>query len=135
MSKSKDTSDNDTDTEVLSPSELEQVRAALLSKRESLTDAQQTQLRTLSDPSDKHHLADLEELASDTLEVDSLCEIMGIEELTVAQIDAALEKIDLGTYGICAACEEPIPRVRLDALPFAGLCIECQRKKESEPTE
>lgn len=41
------------------------------------------------------------------------------------QIDAALQRIDLGTYGLCKVCEEPIAGKRLEALPFATRCIEC----------
>lgn len=114
----------------LSPQELEVVRQLLIRKREELTRNRDTQLRELTTP-DKHHLADLDEMASD-VNTDSYCEIIDIGTSTVGQIDAALEKLDQGTYGVCEDCEDPIPRPRLEALPFAGLCIECQRKKEKD---
>lgn len=113
--------------------ELERIRLVLLAKRQELTQSQATQLSELSDPNDRHHIADLEEMASDTNEMHSLCEIMDIEGTTVSQIDAALDKISEGTYGICEFCDSPIGKARLEALPFAGLCIECQRKKELHP--
>lgn len=43
-------------------------------------------------------------------------------------IDEAIEKIEKGTYGKCIECEEQIPVARLEALPFAELCIDCQEK-------
>jgi DnaK suppressor protein len=44
----------------------------------------------------------------------------------VEEIDHALAKIDLGTYGICENCGTLIPKNRLEALPFARLCIACK---------
>jgi RNA polymerase-binding transcription factor DksA len=69
-------------------------------------------------------------MSADSAEVDSCCEIMGIQDATVAQIDAALVKISEGSYGVCEACAKPIPRARLEAIPFASLCVECQRSVE-----
>jgi DnaK suppressor protein len=42
-------------------------------------------------------------------------------------IDGALERIDAGTFGICTTCGAPIAPERLEALPWAALCIDCQR--------
>jgi len=47
------------------------------------------------------------------------------------EIEAALERIEEGTYGLCEECGEPIKRERLFAIPYARLCIECQRKAEA----
>jgi DnaK suppressor protein len=44
----------------------------------------------------------------------------------VEEIDRALAKIDLGTYGLCEQCGQPIPRPRLKALPYAALCVSCK---------
>ena|SRR5713101_1705472 len=48
----------------------------------------------------------------------------------VEQVDIALEKIDQGTYGICASCGKAIEAARLKALPHATLCIACKRREE-----
>lgn len=42
-------------------------------------------------------------------------------------VDEALDRLDSGDYGICLACEEPIPPKRLSALPWARYCIPCQQ--------
>jgi len=47
---------------------------------------------------------------------------------TVAAIDQALERIDAGTYGRCAACGTAIPGERLEAVPWAALCVPCSAK-------
>jgi RNA polymerase-binding protein DksA len=44
----------------------------------------------------------------------------------VEEIDKALAKIDAGTYGLCEKCGQPIPRLRLKALPAAPLCVACK---------
>jgi DnaK suppressor protein len=47
-------------------------------------------------------------------------------ELT--RVDAALRKLDEGTYGICETCGLPIAAERLEAIPWAPTCIDCARK-------
>ena len=47
---------------------------------------------------------------------------------TLAEIDAALRRIDEGTYGICEACGKPIGAERLAAIPWTRLCIDDQRR-------
>ena len=41
-------------------------------------------------------------------------------------VDAALARLDAGTFGMCLRCERPIAAARLEALPWAAHCIECQ---------
>lgn len=48
----------------------------------------------------------------------------------LAQIDAALERMEEGEYGKCEECGEAISAARLKAIPWAILCIDCQEKKE-----
>lgn len=42
-----------------------------------------------------------------------------------AEVDAALARVDAGTYGICAKCGRDIPPGRLEARPFATTCVDC----------
>jgi DnaK suppressor protein len=46
------------------------------------------------------------------------------------KLDEALQRIPKGLYGICAACGKPIHKQRLEALPEADLCLECQHQSE-----
>ncbi len=48
-------------------------------------------------------------------------------QVHLAAIDAALARLDAGTYGSCTSCHRAIPPERLEALPWAALCIDCQR--------
>ena len=45
---------------------------------------------------------------------------------TVVEIDRALQKIEDGNYGVCENCGETIPDARLEALPYAALCVNCK---------
>ena len=49
-------------------------------------------------------------------------------ERELAQVDEALTRLAAGTYGLCLACGRPIDPARLEALPWALLDLECQRK-------
>jgi RNA polymerase-binding protein DksA len=50
----------------------------------------------------------------------------------LAQVGSALQRLDEGTYGICARCGREIATERLEALPSATLCITCQSEVERE---
>ncbi|MEZ5356313.1 MAG: TraR/DksA family transcriptional regulator [Bryobacteraceae bacterium] len=50
----------------------------------------------------------------------------------IRELRAALKRMDQGVYGVCEDCEEPIPSRRLDAMPFARLCIRCQEHAEAQ---
>jgi RNA polymerase-binding protein DksA len=47
-------------------------------------------------------------------------------------VDAALERIEAGTYGDCLRCGRPVAPERLEALPWAAHCIDCQRLVDRE---
>jgi RNA polymerase-binding protein DksA len=51
-------------------------------------------------------------------------------EHVLEAIDRALERIEAGTFGACARCGRPIGEERLEAIPYATLCIECKRLEE-----
>lgn len=49
----------------------------------------------------------------------------------LSRIDRALKKIETEKYGVCIRCGNNIPFERLQAIPYAELCIECKKKEES----
>jgi len=77
--------------------------------------------------SQDNHLA---ETATATLdrEIDYTLEENSIRMLTA--IDAALKRMDEGAYGTCTNCGREIPAERLEAYPWASLCIDCKRQSE-----
>jgi RNA polymerase-binding protein DksA len=46
------------------------------------------------------------------------------------RVDAAIAAIEAGTYGACVSCGRTIPLERLEAVPYADRCVECQRRQE-----
>ena len=75
------------------------------------------------------HLGDA---GSESFERDLAFSILSDEKGTVAEIDAAIERIKNGTYGICEITGKPIPESRLEAIPFARYSKEGQEIKETE---
>lgn len=55
---------------------------------------------------------------------------LGIEEAAAKAAAAALKRISDGTFGRCTACNEWIPRGRLEVVPYAPLCVTCQEAAE-----
>ncbi len=75
------------------------------------------------------HMADL---GTDNYERDIMIHLIQNGEEELKSIDAALEKLEDKTFGICETCDKKITKARLTALPYARLCMECQRKEEQE---
>ena len=59
------------------------------------------------------------------------CMMLENEEHLIRETHAALGRIQEGTFGTCAQCEEPIPRERLEAIPYARCCVQCAEKTEA----
>ncbi len=73
------------------------------------------------------HMADL---GTDAFEQENTLNLLQNEEQVLADIAAALERLDQGAFGRCEECGGEIPEVRLRALPYARLCVDCARKQE-----
>jgi RNA polymerase-binding protein DksA len=106
--------------------ELLELRARLTAAAEYVEHADDN-AGELNSPSGDQHIADhatdmFDRELDETLEENA--------EHVLHEIDDALERIEAGTYGVCAACGKPIPEERLAAVPYATLCIEDKRKQE-----
>jgi DnaK suppressor protein len=86
------------------------------------------ELGELAEGGTDNHLADTATAMYDRELDDGLEE--GARE-TLVEIDAALQRIDAGTYGSCEVCGKPIGAERLSAIPWARLCIDDQRRASS----
>lgn len=73
------------------------------------------------------HMADL---GSDNFEQEFTLSLMESEEGTLEQIEAALERVEEGVYGLCLECEAKIPKARLNAIPYTPHCVKCAGKLE-----
>jgi len=75
------------------------------------------------------HLADL---GSDRASSDISLGRRESASAEVQGIDEALERLQAGTFGICDSCEKPIAKARLEAIPYASLCLPCKQLEESD---
>jgi DnaK suppressor protein len=121
----------------MSTVDIESFKARLLGERERTVKAiaylheenrgtTEDEQRELSGGLD-NHLADIATHTYDR-ELDSTLEES--EEAHLAHIDAALKRIEGGTFGICENCGKPVGAERLEAMPWVTLCIDCKRLAE-----
>jgi RNA polymerase-binding protein DksA len=117
--------------------ETESFRTALLEERRRIENAIEYLHRenpgSLEDETEEvfgtsdNHLGDA---AAGTLDREIDYTLEGHSGQVLVQIDEALARIEDGTFGTCTNCGRPIPEERLEARPWANLCIECQREVE-----
>lgn len=56
--------------------------------------------------------------------------VLNTLQISLRDVDAALERVDAGTYGVCNNCGRPVGEKRLEAMPSAQYCIDCQSSLE-----
>ena len=71
---------------------------------------------------------DMAELGSGNFDQELTLSLLGSEKDALDQIEAAIERIEDGSYGQCEECGRKIPKSRLEAIPYAALCVRCARK-------
>jgi DnaK suppressor protein len=74
------------------------------------------------------HLADV---ASEAVDAD--VQVLHTERSILDEIDAALERIDHGTFGKCTECGTGIAEERLKAIPYSARCVRCAREASERP--
>lgn len=108
---------------------LANMRAILVKRRDALRSAlagDLTLLRELHSQSP----GDVIDAAYDTAQDEVNSQLAEVESRELASIENALGRMKDGTYGQCEVCGSRIPLARLEALPYATMCIACQREVE-----
>ena len=122
----------------MSAVDTQQFRELLLEKRQAVVEALEylhkenpgsleEETGELVSGSADQHMADT---ATETVDREIDYTLEATDGRLLADIDAALRRIEEGTYGICVNCGAQIAPERLEAVPWATLCIECKRKEE-----
>lgn len=124
-------SDNVT-AEKLTPGELQQIEAELIERRRVLmNDFRAMEEAEAGDASDlsrvSTHLADL---GSDRASSDVSLASRASASVEIQDIDGALERLRDGTFGQCEECDKAISKGRLEAIPYARLCLPCKQQEE-----
>ena len=71
------------------------------------------------------HMADL---GTDNFEQEFTLSLLQNQEQALDEIREALRRIERGTFGQCEECHQPVPKARLQALPYTRHCVACARK-------
>jgi DnaK suppressor protein len=113
----------------LTAAKLKEIRLELVQMRDDI-------LRTVR----KQSVAEVDngdsvDQASQSIEKELMFELSDNERTTLDMLEAAIRKIDNGTYGLCEATQKPISRARLEAIPYARYSISYQNQLEQKVTE
>jgi len=116
------------DEPYMNPRQIEYFRRKLLRWREEILSGSGSTLRQLQE--EEKRLADQSDWASAEVRRTLELRTRDRERKLLAKIDAALKRIEEGTYGYCEETHEPIGIKRLEARPIATLSIEAQERHE-----
>lgn len=107
---------------------LKKLKTILVLRRDAIRSALEGDLTSLKELS----LAsgDLADVALDSAHEEVTSQMAEVESRELNQIDDAIARFSEGNFGACEGCDKPIPLARLQALPYATLCIKCQIKLE-----
>ena len=106
-------------------SELEKYKNVLLTKKQEIVDAPERS--TAGD--EIHRIPDWVDHSSRENDLHVNLSLKQTYTKLLRAIDEALTRVGQGSYGVCIDCEEPIAPVRLDAVPWTRVCIDCKEKQ------
>jgi len=105
------------------------MRQILIKRRDALRQALAGDLSLLKELR-AQTAGDLVDAALDSAQDEISSQLAEVESRELTHIEVALERMRDGNYGLCEGCGEGIPMARLQALPYATMCIQCQREAE-----
>jgi DnaK suppressor protein len=109
---------------------IQKMRELLVTRRDALRKALAGDLSLLKQLREQSG-GDVVDAALDAAQDEVSSQLAEVESRELANIDRALLRIKTGSYGECEICNGRIPLARLNALPYATSCIECQRAAEN----
>ena len=108
---------------------LQSMRQILIKRRDALRQALAGDLSLLKELR-AQTAGDLVDAALDSAQDEISSQLAEVESRELASVENALERMRRGQYGVCEGCGMKIPLARLNALPYATYCIDCQREME-----
>jgi DnaK suppressor protein len=105
------------------------MRQILIKRRDALRQALAGDLSLLKELR-AQTAGDIVDAALDSAQDEISSQLAEVESRELASIENALERMRTGQFGVCEGCGCKIPMARLNALPYATYCIECQREAE-----
>lgn len=113
---------------------IKKLQETLVKRRDALRRALNGDLSLLKQLRDQSG-SDVVDFALDSAQDEISSKLAEVESRELGSIENALERIKQGVYGICEVCGAKIPMARLNALPYATMCIECQQAAENGTLE
>lgn len=113
----------------MTASHFAQYRKLLLEKRAELARAGAGKKNSLRQEAARH--ADFLDQSVHAIEESIQVRLRQTDHRLLKAIDAALSRVDRGTFGICEVCADPIPAPRLNAVPWARLCRDCKELQDA----
>jgi RNA polymerase-binding protein DksA len=111
---------------------IEKMKKELLDQRQTILSSLAAQSEEYKKIVESGESGDEIDVASDVVD-GRLLESLGAQDSNRLQmINNALDRIKQGTYGKCVVCKQDIPEKRLEAIPYAFMCIECQSRNERQ---
>ena len=108
---------------------IENMRTVLIKRRDALRNALAGDLSMLKELREQTG-GDEVDAALDAAQNEISSQLAEVESRELVHIENALERMRSGKFGVCEGCNNGIPLARLQALPYATYCIECQREFE-----
>ncbi len=112
-----------------SQKEYAEMRVRLEEKRQEILESYKRDLRVGQESNDEP-TEDIVDRANNAYHRELMFSLSDSERQLLLQIEAALSRFELGTFGACVHCGDPIALPRLQAIPWARLCINCQELAE-----
>jgi len=109
--------------------QLAEIKAHLLQMREEVL-AESERAYAASQTLGKDGVPDIGDMSSNSYNQEILMNLSETQRSRVRDIDAALERMEQGVYGLCARCEDEIPARRLEVRPFSRYCVDCKSEVE-----
>lgn len=108
---------------------IQKMKEILIIRRDALRNALMGDLSMLNELREQTG-GDEVDAALDAAQNEISSQLAEVESRELANVEVALDRIRSGNYGKCDGCNDSIPLARLQALPYATFCIECQREME-----
>jgi DnaK suppressor protein len=108
---------------------MEKYRRLLEAKKSSLS-SELAKTRNAEEETTEESTQDIADKAVSSYTREFLYSLSDTDRNTLVRIDEALNRIDDGTFGQCRNCRQPMLEKRLNAVPWAPLCVDCQELSE-----
>lgn len=110
--------------------QIEQMKKKLIAQRDEILDSLAEQSDEFKKLVSSVESGDEVDIASDAVSRSMLDSLGAQDALRLQLINNALVRMQQGKYGLCLKCGKEIPKTRLEAIPYAFLCVSCKAQEE-----